>query len=126
MTKETWMLSKLRTLAVLAAASATVSIAAAATVVDVRVGPPPLQHEVIPAEREGYLWVPGYWDYHGHKHVWVSGHYQRARHGYHYRNPEWVHEGEHWHLVRGGWDRDRDHDGVPDAVDHHPDNPHRP
>jgi hypothetical protein len=122
MTKETWMLSKLRTLAVLAAASATVSIAAAATVVDVRVAPPALQHEVVPAERAGYLWVPGYWDYHGHKHVWVSGHWQRARHGYHYRNPEWTQEGDHWHLVRGGWD----HDGVPDAVDHHPDNPHRP
>jgi len=28
-------------------------------------------------------------------------------------------------LHRGEWTRDRDHDGVPDAVDHHPDNPYR-
>ncbi|HEY2561724.1 MAG TPA: YXWGXW repeat-containing protein [Caldimonas sp.] len=118
------MLSKLRTLSVLVAASATMSIAAAAAVVDVRIAPPPLHHEVVPATREGYVWTPGYWDWRSQQHVWVSGHWQRARHGYHYRNPEWAQEGDHWRLTRGGWDRD--HDGVPDAVDHHPDNPRRP
>jgi hypothetical protein len=30
-------------------------------------------------------------------------------------------------MERHGWARgDRDHDGVPNAVDHHPDNPRRP
>jgi hypothetical protein len=56
--------------------------------------------------------------------VWVRGHWERERRGYVYHRPEWMHEGEHWRLHRGMWDRD--HDGVPDAMDRHPDNPRRP
>ena len=81
------MLAKLNTLAILAAASATFSVAAVAApvVVDVRVAPPPPRYEVVPASRPGSVWVPGYWDWRGHRHVWVTGHWERARYGYSHR-----------------------------------------
>ena len=121
------MLSKIKTLALVAAASATLSVATAAPVIDVRIAPPPPRHEVVPADRPGYVWSPGYWNYHGHRYVWVSGHWVHARHGYAYRSPRWEQDGDRWVLHHGEWARgDRDHDGVPNAVDHHPDNPRRP
>jgi hypothetical protein len=98
--------------------------AVAAPYVDVRVAPPPPREEVAPAARAGYVWAPGYWDWRGHRHVWVRGHWERERRGYVYHRPEWVQEGEHWRLRRGMWDRD--HDGIPNALDRHPDNPRRP
>ena len=95
--------------------------------IDVRVAPPPPRHEIVPVRRPGYVWSSGYWDWRGHRHVWVTGHWERVRHGYAYRSPEWVQEGDRWVLHRGAWQHgDRDHDGVPNAVDRHPDNPRRP
>ncbi len=122
------MFSKLKTLTVLAAASATISVAAvAAPYVDIRVGPPPPRTEVVPAPRAGYVWAPGYWDWRGRRHVWVNGHWEHARRGYVYRAPTWVQEGDRWRLNRGAWARgDRDRDGIPNAVDRHPNNPRRP
>ncbi len=122
------MLSKLKSLAVLAAVSATISVSAvAAPYVDVRVAPPPPRNEVVPAARAGYAWVPGFWDWRGRRHVWVNGHWERARRGYVYRAPVWEQNGDRWRLNRGAWARgDRDGDGVPNAVDRHPDNPRRP
>ena len=79
-----------------------------------------------PVVRPGYAWVPGYWDWRGNRHVWVNGTWVRARPGYHYSQPTWVHEGDHWRLTRGGWNRgDRDRDGVPNRYDRQPDNPYR-
>jgi hypothetical protein len=73
------------------------------------------------------VWAPGYWDWRGHRHVWVNGHWERARHGYVYHEPRWEQTGGQWRLYRGEWaHHDRDHDGIPDAYDAHPDNPHRP
>ena len=122
------MFSKLKTLTVLAAASATISVSAiAAPYVDVRVGPPPPRHEVVPPARAGYVWSPGYWDWRGHRHVWVNGHWERARHGHVYHEPRWEQSGDQWRLHHGNWAKgDRDHDGVPNRVDAHPDNPRRP
>ncbi|HEV7576174.1 MAG TPA: YXWGXW repeat-containing protein [Caldimonas sp.] len=122
------MFSKFKTLALVAAASATISASAvAAPYIDVRVAPPPPRTEVVPAARAGYAWVPGYWDWRGHRHVWMSGHWERARRGYVYREPRWEQSGDRWRLNRGMWARgDRDGDGVPNAVDRHPDNPRRP
>ena len=98
------MFSKLKTLTVLAAASATISVSAvAAPYVDVHVGPPPPRHEAVPAPRAGYVWAPGYWDWRGHRHVWVNGHWERARHGYVYHEPRWEQDGDRWRLYRGAW-----------------------
>ena len=89
--------------------------------------PPPPRHEAVPPARAGYVWAPGYWDWRGHRHVWVNGHWERARHGYVTTSRGGSRNGDRWRLHRGAWSRgDRDHDGVPNAVDRHPDNPRRP
>ncbi len=122
------MFSKLKTLTVLAAAAATISVSAvAAPYIDIRVAPPSPRTEVVPAARAGYAWAPGYWDWRGRRHVWVGGHWERARRGYVYRAPMWEQNGDRWRLNRGAWARgDNDRDGIPNAVDAHPNNPRRP
>jgi hypothetical protein len=103
--------------------------AAARTNVDlyVNVGPPPAPlYEVVPAPRYGFVWVPGYWDWRGHRHVWVAGHYVRSRPGYVYHTPRYYESGGRWYVAQGGWRaRDADGDGVPNGYDRAPNNPYR-
>jgi hypothetical protein len=73
---------------------------------DVNVAPPESRVEVVPAERSGYAWAPGYYNYSGHSHVWVTGRYIRARHGQHWTADRWEQRGDRWHHDRGRWDRD--------------------
>lgn len=98
--------------------------AAARTEVFVNIAPPPLYYEPVPVHRVGYHWVPGYWDYRGHRYVWVRGHYVRKRPGYFYTQPVWVSSPRGYHR-QGGWRRDRDGDGVPNRYDRRPNNPYR-
>lgn len=97
--------------------------------------PPPQRVEVVPVPRRGYQWAPGYWGWNGRRHVWVAGHWERARPGYAYQRPEWRQERDGWRLSHGGWQRgpahgnrhhyvnhghgrgDRYRDGVPNRVD---------
>ncbi|MDQ6684261.1 MAG: hypothetical protein M3Z16_03970 [Pseudomonadota bacterium] len=119
------MLKKL-TLAAVVAGAAAFSAPALARDIYVDVAPPALRHEVVPAPRAGYIWGPGYWDYRGGRHHWVRGNWVRERRGYVYTHPSWANEGNRWHYNRANWARgDRDHDGVPNRLDRHPDNPHR-
>ena len=91
---------------------------ASAADVIVRVAPPAPRVEAVPAPRHGYVWVPGYWDYRGHRHVWVAGSWVRERRGYRYVTPHWVERNGAWVMERGRWDHgDRDHDGVPNRYD---------
>ncbi|MEQ1515536.1 MAG: YXWGXW repeat-containing protein, partial [Usitatibacteraceae bacterium] len=92
--------------------------------ISINVPPPPARYEVVPAPRRGYVWVPGYWDWRGRRHVWVNGVWARERRGYVYRPHTWEQRGNGWYLNRGNWDRDRD--GVPNRYDRHPNNPYRP
>lgn len=117
------------TLAAMLGAGAAIAPSTATAAVDVyyNVAPPPAQHEAVPAARRGYVWVPGYWELRGQRHVWRAGHWERTRRGYHYAPPVWEQRGERWYLDRGGWRRgDRDGDGIPNRVDRHPNNPNRP
>jgi hypothetical protein len=97
--------------------------ASAQVSVNINIGeaPPPVRYEPAPPPRSGYVWAPGFWDWKGNRHVWIAGHWERARGGYVYAPAEWRHEGGEWRLYRGGWhedehhhkrhhDRDRDHD----------------
>ncbi|MGZ5205002.1 MAG: YXWGXW repeat-containing protein [Caldimonas sp.] len=134
-------IGQLTAVALLAAASAGFSAPAVSAPygVDIRVAPPAPRVEAVPEPRRGYVWAPGYWDWTGHRHHWVAGHWVRERRGYVYTPPEWVNEGDHWRLRRGAWgrrdrdhdgvpnrfDRDRDGDGVPNSRDRGPDNPNR-
>jgi len=103
--------------------------AAARTSVDLYVNygaPPPAYYEVTPAPRVGYTWVPGYWDWRGHRHHWVAGHWIRARPGYVYHAPRWYERDGRWHIAQGGWRYgDADRDGVPNRYDNAPHNPYR-
>ncbi|SFU51279.1 YXWGXW repeat-containing protein [Pseudoduganella namucuonensis] len=116
--------------ALLALSSAAFAPAQALAQVDFSVvignAPPPLRHEVIPRPRPGYVWSPGYWDWRGHRHVWVPGHYLRARPGYVYMQPQWIERDGQWYREGGRWDRqerhagyrrDSDHDGIPNRYD---------
>lgn len=97
------------------------------------VAPPPPRHEVIPAARPGYIWAPGYWDWHEGRHVWKRGHWVRERKGYYWHPSRWEERNGRWHFEQGRWDReryaenrrawgDRDHDGIPNKYDHDRDN----
>ena len=105
------------------------------TGVYVDIAPPAPRYEVVPAPRAGYVWVPGFWDWRGHRHVWVKGHFERERHGMYWHPNRWVQHENRWSLEHGHWDRerfaenerrgDRDGDGVPNRFDRAPDNPYR-
>jgi len=99
------MIGKFASAAILAAASVafTAPAQAARIGVDINIGPPPPQVEVVPGPRPGFLWTPGYWDYRGGRHYWVGGTWVHERRGYVYHHPEWVNHEGHWRLDRGGW-----------------------
>ena len=108
----------------LSATYATSSEASTPAGISVRIAPPPLRHEIIPVPRRGYVWVPGYWNWRGNRHVWVAGSWVRERRGYIYQPHRWEQRGDRWYFNRGRWDRDGD--GIPDHRDRHPNNPYRP
>ena len=100
--------------------------ATAAPVVYVQTAPPPMRHEVVPAARRGYVWVPGYWNWNGRRHVWQQGVWMKERRGYVYTQPAWAEHDGRWELRRGAWARgDADHDGVPNGADRRPNDPTR-
>ena len=125
------MIRRFASLAVVASAAAVFSSGAIAVPVGVaiNIGPPPPRVEVVPVPRAGYLWTPGYWNWRHGRHYWVAGTWVRERRGYIYTRPEWVDAGGHWRLRHGGWARGphyyRDHDGVPNRYDRHPNDPYR-
>jgi hypothetical protein len=122
------MIKKILLATALAAAFTGVTVPAVATaaVIVVHTAPPAPREEVVPAPRHGYVWAPGYWDWRNNRHVWVKGTWVRERRGYVYHQPEWREHDGRWEMTRGSWARgDRDHDGVPNAVDQHPNNPRR-
>lgn len=85
--------------------------------------PPPPRYEAAPPPRRGMVWVPGHWEWRGHRHVWMQGYWVKARPGHVYREPRWVERHGRWEMRRGGWDRDGD--GVPNRYDRRPNNPYR-
>ena len=97
--------------------------AAGSPEISIRVAPPAIRYEVVPAPRHGYVWVTGCWNWHRHRHVWVPGAWVRERRGYAYHSHHWTQRGDAWVLNRGRWDRDGD--GVPNNRDRHPNNPNR-
>lgn len=102
------------------------SVAATSREIIIERAPPAPRSERAPAVRRGYVWVPGYWDWRGNRHVWMKGTWVRERRGYAYQPHRWVERDGRWMLERGRWDRrDRDGDGVPDRRDARPNNPNR-
>jgi WXXGXW repeat (2 copies) len=69
----------------------------------VHVAPPMPQVEVIPGPRAGYVWAPGYWQWQGERHVWVSGRHVASRPGHYWVADGWqARDGGH-HFSPGRW-----------------------
>ncbi len=102
---------------------------AAMAQVNINIGigtPPPAPiYEAVPAQRAGYVWLPGYWNWddHYHKHAWKKGHWAPARPGYVYESPRWVQASNGWVLQPERWNRGPD-DGRHDHDDHDHDHRH--
>lgn len=75
----------------------------------VEVAPPPDRVEVIPVQRRGYTWAPGYWSWQRNRHVWVGGHAIRARNGYQWAPDRWHEVNGRHEFQRGRWARGNDH-----------------
>ena len=94
--------------AALALGAIGVPIVSEAKTIIIEVAPPPARVEVVPVARVGYVWVPGYWEWRGHKHkhVWRNGYWVRERHGYTYAPHRWVDRGGgRWEFENGRWER---------------------
>lgn len=91
------------------AAAATPMISNARVYLDVDIAPPAARVEVVPAARPGYVWAAGYWNWTGHRHNWVAGHWIRAHRGSYWVPDRWDQRGKRWHHDRGHWERDRHH-----------------
>ena len=87
------------------AAAATPLTSAAAVIVQLDAGPPPVRYEAVPVQQPGYTWSPGYWNYQNNNHVWVSGVSIQNREGYTYTPHRWVQHDNKWGLEEGHWDR---------------------
>lgn len=103
------MKSKMKTmllgLCIAGSAGMVPSLSSAGVSIDVNIAPPAPRVEVVPAPRPGYVWAPGYWDYHGGGHVWVAGRWVGERRGYHWVPDRWEQRGPHWHREPGHWER---------------------
>jgi hypothetical protein len=82
--------------------------------IEVQVAPPAPRVEVVPAIREGSVWIPGYYDYRGSDYVWVEGHFEPARTGYVYVAPRYE-EREH-RLYAGRWLTEEEHGGLRNKI----------
>ena len=67
--------------------------------------PPPLRQEHRGhAPGPDYVWIDGYWAWHGHHHEWVAGRWDRPPHGHHtWVAPRWEHHGGSYVFIEGSW-----------------------
>lgn len=112
----------LATLIALGAAAYAPLPSMARTNVEVFIGtaPPAPLYERAPVARRGYAWVPGYWEWRGHRHHWIPGTYVVERPGYVYAPPAWHRRGGGWVMTQGHWSpRDRYYAGNDRYYDRH-------
>jgi hypothetical protein len=74
-------------------------------VVEVEAAPPEPIVEVRPAAPfAGAVWLPGYWQWHGHHHMWIGGRWSAPRAGWVWEAHRWDRgPGGRWHQVPGHW-----------------------
>jgi hypothetical protein len=70
----------------------------------VQQAPPPPIVEVRPATPfPGAVWIPGTWQWHGRRHVWVGGHWSAPRPGYEWAPGGWERDGRRHRYSPGHW-----------------------
>jgi YXWGXW repeat-containing protein len=77
----------------------------------IEVAPPPAQVEVVPNQRHGYTWAPGYWSWQRGHHVWVGGHTMRTRSGYEWSPDRWNQVDGRHQFEPGRWMRGSERHG---------------
>lgn len=70
---------------------------------DIGVPPPVPRYEAVPAPREGFVWIQGFWGWDGNQHVWHEGHWEAQRRGYVYQPARWDRVGDRWRYNEGKW-----------------------
>lgn len=82
------------------------SVSSTGVGLEVGFGPPALRAEVaVSAPGDGYVWVPGYYDWRDSNYVWVEGSWVLPPHrGAHWVSPRYDHRGRHHYYRPGRWD----------------------
>jgi hypothetical protein len=83
----------------------TIPAAGANVIVEIEVAPPPARVEVVPPQRTGYVWAPGYWRWEGRRHVWIPGRWIKERPGHHWIADRWVNKNGRYYFEPGRWER---------------------
>jgi hypothetical protein len=77
-----------------------------ATVVEIQTAPPAPIVEVRPAPPlRGAVWIPGYWQWNGQRHMWIGGRWSAPRAGFRWEPDHWVHGDHGWRVEHGRWAR---------------------
>ena len=97
--------------ALVLAASCAAGTSFAQVNVNIGLAPPPPQYEVMPVMAPGYVWAPGYWTWHGDRHIWIRGRPILQRTGYRWEPDRWEHRGNGYYRHAGRWERDREFRG---------------
>lgn len=95
--------AKVATTALLAALLAAFTPAFAQVTFNITVGPPPPQYEVVPVMPVGYVWAPGYWAWHGDRHIWIGGRSMVQRVGYRWEPDVWEQRDNRYYRHPGFW-----------------------
>jgi hypothetical protein len=95
---------------ILPALAATALLGAAAPAfsqvgIDIEIAPPAPRVLIAPPPRPGFIWAPGYWQWDGHRHIWMDGRWMRARPGWHWVPERWVPHGRRYRFMPGHWAR---------------------
>ena len=70
------------------------------------VEPPPVRIERPgPPPAVGYLWIDGFWNWSGGRHVWIPGRWEARRPGYHWEPHRWERGHRGWARRGGEWRR---------------------
>jgi hypothetical protein len=76
------------------------------SVVEVQMAPPQPLVEVRPPPPPGGVWIPGYWNWNGQRHVWLSGRWSAGRPNMHWEPDHWVRTPNNgWRQEHGHWAR---------------------
>lgn len=72
----------------------------------VMVAPPQPQYEVVGvAPVPGYIWIGGFWNWIGSRHLWIGGRWEAPRQGYGYVPHRWQQDRRGWRSEPGRWER---------------------
>ena len=92
--------------AVLTAILAVSQMAFAQVSFNIRIGPPASIVEPMPILQPGYVWAPGYWAWHGDRHIWMHGRAIMQRPGYQWQPDVWEERNDRYYRHPGRWGRE--------------------